>query len=747
MDKLSIKLDHCFGIQHMEHEFDFEHGNVITIYARNGLMKTSFAKTMKKTQMGKADEIRDEIFSVDGSASVIVDGQDIDPKRIFVINSFESAYQADITPLLVNETIKTHLKDVLKIRDKLFKALEKRSELKIKKTVSGKVVYELENAIIHDFGFDESSFLVNVSSLQDCVPESDFSTVPYARIFDDAVIKKILSADFQTKIQDYIARSDEIYASYPFLSKGNLTLPKLKNVQKSLKNESYFSQGNTIILSGKEAISSVDDLSQQILEIEGQLKSVPEFQAIEKLLSDAKGTLLRDIIETNPEIIGWLTTDRLPELKKCLWLSYMQKNIDLFDDLCAKYAELSREIDSVEIDDTPWKKAIEIYDKRFSVPYKMEIANLKGAIIGESIPKIEFLFTDGDQTIRMSRNKLDELNTLSQGEKRALYLLNIIFEVEEIKQTPEETLFIVDDIADSFDYKNKYAIVEYLYEIAQDDRYSMIILSHNFDFYRTISSRLGLQRKNRLCAGINQNGVVLAEEHYQKQPFEYWKKHPNAKNVIAMIPFVRNLVEYGKDQKICSVDEATAVGNDFNLLTMLLHEKEGTANMRFSDLKGIYKAYVGIDDFEHDIDTNKHIIEALYEICDSLTSDSAELENKILLAMAIRHKAEEFMKSELRAYTGQLNWRQNSRTKQTGTSNQFLLAIDNKSNQTRELLNGYKQFGTDPTIAILENVAIMTPENIHLNSFMYEPIMDMDILELTALYEQVKDLSGGTTNG
>lgn len=378
MKKLKVELDHCFGIRHMEHEFNFEHGNVITIYAKNGLMKTSFAKTMKKLQMERADEIRDEIFSVEGSASVVADGQDIEPKRIFVINSFESAYQADITPLLINETIKAHLQDVLKARDKLFKALEKSSELKAKKTVSGKAVYELENAIIHDFGFAENSFLVNVLSLQGRVPENDFSAVPYARIFDDAVIKKILSADFQTKIRDYIARSDEIYASYSFLSKGHLTLPKLKNVQKSLKNESYFSQGNTIILSGKEAISSIDNLSQQISEIEGQLKSVPEFQAIEKLLSDAKGTSLRDIIEINPEIVGWLTTDRLPELKKCLWLSYLQKNIALFGDLCAKYAELSREIDSVEIDDTPWKKAIEIYDKRFSVPYKMEIANLKG---------------------------------------------------------------------------------------------------------------------------------------------------------------------------------------------------------------------------------------------------------------------------------------------------------------------------------------------------------------------------------
>jgi hypothetical protein len=31
----------------------------------------------------------------------------------------------------------------------------------------------------------------------------------------------------------------------------------------------------------------------------------------------------------------------------------------------------------------------------------------------------------------------------------------------------------------------------------------------------------------------------------------------------------------------------------------------------------------------------------------------------------------------------------------------------------------------------------MTPENIHLNSFMYEPILDMGIVELENLYDKV----------
>ena len=41
---------------------------------------------------------------------------------------------------------------------------------------------------------------------------------------------------------------------------------------------------------------------------------------------------------------------------------------------------------------------------------------------------------------------------------------------------------------------------------------------------------------------------------------------------------------------------------------------------------------------------------------------------------------------------------------------------------------------------ILEQVAMLTPENIHLNSFMFEPILDMSLLHLYELYQEVKNL-------
>jgi hypothetical protein len=44
-------------------------------------------------------------------------------------------------------------------------------------------------------------------------------------------------------------------------------------------------------------------------------------------------------------------------------------------------------------------------------------------------------------------------------------------------------------------------------------------------------------------------------------------------------------------------------------------------------------------------------------------------------------------------------------------------------------------------LPILEEVSLMTAENIHLNSFMYEPLIDISILQLKKLYSILLSLS------
>lgn len=733
MNKLNIELTNCFGIDSLNHEFDFGKGNTFSIYARNGLMKTSFAKTFQLIQQGKKENISDAIFGEPGSAIVQIDGQDIEKKQVFVVKSYESSYESDISSLLIKGDIQTQLKDVFKVRTKLLKALEKDSGLKIKRTSLGKTVYELEPTIVKDFDFNEKDILSNLMELASYEPEIECSDIPYSVIFDDTVLKKIKDTKFQEGIRDFITSSDEIYSSFEYLEKGNLTLPKLKDLKKSLVKDAFFVKQNKVILSGQDAITNSEALEQHISNIETKIQQTPAYKAIENLLNDSKGIVLKDIIETNPEIIGFLALDKLQTLKKCLWGSYIRHNSILFEELCDKYNDFSEAIDALEIDDTPWKKALDIFNQRFTVPFMMNVVNLKGAIIGESVPQVEFSFKKGDTVKTIDRSKLEKLDTLSQGEKRALYLLNIIFDIEQIKNTGEETLLVIDDIADSFDYKNKYAIIEYLYELAQVSNIYMLILTHNFDFYRTVASRLSVNRSNRLIADYSNDVLKLEVEYYQDKPFKNWKNNPKEKDIFALLPFVRNLIEYGVDQNI------SHTGEDFLFLTSLLHEKQDSRRITFGDIEPLYKHYAGVTQFDASVGTDVVVLSKLYSVCDDITTFDTKLENKIVLSIGIRHKAEEYIIQQIHNYTGQLSWRKNKQNYR-GTNVEFMNFVQNNGNQTRELFNGYKQFGDTDKIKILNEVNIMTPEHIHVNSFMYEPILDMDIVELHRLYHTIKNL-------
>ena len=733
MNKLNINLTNCFGIEALSHEFDFSTGNAISIYARNGLMKTSFANTFQLIQNGDIDKIGDKIFGYQGNAVVQIDGNPIAQDQVFVIKSYESSYESDISSLLIKGDIQERLQETFAARTQLLRALENASGLKVKKTTQGKVVYELEPQIIKDFSFDESSILLNLNSLGNYSPEIRFDDVKYTSIFDPAVLKKIRDQKFQQGISSFTSASDEIYESFGYLEKGRLTLPKLKDLKKSLEKDSFFVKDNQITLSGEDAVSDIAALNAHIAAIEAQIRQSPAYQEIEKLLGDAKGTILKDVIETHPEIVEYLSLDKLDTLKKILWGSYIKANEALFHDLCDKYHGLSDAIDAVAMDDTPWKHALDIFNQRFSVPFTMSVANLKGAIIGESVPQVEFTFTNGTDQKTIDRSQLEELDTLSQGEKRALYLLNIIIDIEQLKASGREVVLVIDDIADSFDYKNKYAIIEYLYELAQESTFYLLILTHNFDFHRTVSSRLGLSRLNRLMADLNNAVLTLEQEHYQNQPFEYWRNNPDEKHILALIPFVRNLIEYGTDRDI------SQTGSDFDYLTLLLHEKTQSGAITFADIEPLYQNYIGVEHFDASTAPTDSVLGKLYSVCDGITTTDSNLENKIVLAIGIRHKAEEFMISAISPYGGQLNWR-SGRNNATGSATDFLSFVESTKNQTRELLKGYQQFGDTAKIAVLNEVSIMTPEHIHINSFMYEPLLDMDITELLTLYQRVKTL-------
>lgn len=742
MNELSINFENCFGIKKLTQKFVFNESNKVNaIYAKNGLMKTSFTKVFKKIQDGKDVEIKDEIFNLEPVVkSIIVDGKDILKDEIFVIKSFEAKYKSEsVASLLVNAEIKAKLSEVLGLKEKLIKNLEKKSGLK----------NTIESTVSEDFGFNKNSFFEFLNEINVLNQECLDVDLKYADIFESN-LETILSDDFQNNIESFLNKSNEIFDEYKFLDKGKFSFPKLAKIEKELKSNSFFVNDNSINLNNKFTFNSTEGFGKKVKEIEKKLTESKEMKAIQRSLSTVKGAILRELLESNPMLVNELKTSNLPGLRKKIWFSYFTENQELVTEIKSKFASLKSETSNINLDKTPWKEAIDVFNDRFSLPFKMDIENLSSCVIGESVPKVVFKFcakenkddcTESDW-VSLDRDDLESRNTLSQGENRALYLLNIIFDIEKRKKEKQKTLFIVDDIADSFDYKNKYAIIEYLNDISKEENFYMIVLSHNFDFYRTISSRLDIDREYRFHALKKGDEIKLEQEHYQKNPFDVWKinlrQNKNysiescRRHFIGLIPFVRNIIEHGKDINI-SIDYES----DYKCLTNLLHLKEQTEFITVGQLKQIYKSYIQITEVDTQINDSLSVYQLILETANSISEEDFKLENKLILAIASRLEAEKYMIYKIKNSIHTFEWKKSK----TGNSIDFLKFISNDTNQTRGLFNGFKQIGSKEQIKLVESVNIMTPENIHLNSFMYEPILDMDITELLNLYRSVRCLN------
>jgi hypothetical protein len=141
-------------------------------------------------------------------------------------------------------------------------------------------------------------------------------------------------------------------------------------------------------------------------------------------------------------------------------------------------------------------------------------------------------------------------------------------------------------------------------------------------------------------------------------------------------------------------------------------------------LESTYKKVINKPDLTI-ADHQKKVVDLIYELADEIeqeTHQEAELESKIILSIAIRLKAEKFMIARIndQAFVGQI-----------------------EEHQTGVLLTRFKKdfFAEACSISLLEQVSLMTPENIHLNSFMYEPILDMSPERLKNLYHDIKAIN------
>lgn len=716
MNKINVEFENCFGINRLKHTFDFSNKNACEIYAPNGTMKTSFARTFKC--ISKEEEPKDLINPGKSSKAIITksNGVNIKPEEVFVVESYNGDYESQkVSMLLVNKELKEKY-------DRIYSDLEqtKDSLLREISTLCGiRSKDEIEKEIVSLWGRRSGDIFQCFEEIDGTLKEFSFPCIiKYKTIINDKVISLLNDRDIKVLINEYIKEYDELITKSEYFTKGVFNHNNVSVIGKNLNDNGFFKVKNKILIKDKEIKSKkeLDDLVKEEKEkIFNNTELLSRFEKIDaKLTQNAAMKELRSVLESNPEIISHL--DDINNFKKELWLSYLKEKEDGVNSLVNMYKvskeEIKKIVEEATKQKTAWDEVVEIFNERFDVPFIVEIDNQQDVILKENAPTIKFKYSESGTYVDVDRTTL--LKVLSNGEKRALYILNLIFEIEALKKLNNDVLVVIDDIADSFDYRNKYAIIEYLNDILKSGIFRMVILTHNFDFYRTVVNRLGISRNNSFMVHKNDIEIKLIQGEYLRDIFSIWKNKINSNDriMIASIPFVRNLSEY------LDVESSP----NYMKLTSLLHKKDDTDSITVSELEDIYNAVWKVP--KNLNGKNRKIIDILFSEAEKIVLDSTEkinLENKIVLSIAIRLLAEEFMISKI-------------------SDKDKILEIS--KNQTYELIKLYKEeFTNVDEIKVLEQVNLMTPENIHMNSFMYEPILDLSDSYLKNLYEKVKEMS------
>ena len=722
MKKLTLNLEHCYGIRKLEAQLDFSSAKAIAIYAPNGSMKTSLAQTFQDIAAGATS--KDRIFPDRVCRRVVTDenGTDLPKDSVLVVRPYEEMLEHTerTSTLLVNAQLRKEYEelhaDIDAAKNAFLKGLKEQSGSK----------RDLEKELSQAFAATDDKFYVALNRIKDEVTGSTdeaLKDVPYDLIFDEKVQAFLGTKDFKTAIDAYIKKYNELLAASTYFKKGVFNYYNAAQVAKQLADNGFFAAQHSVTLNAgeKKEITTQKELEDLIASEKEALTKDKElrkkFAELEKLIQ--KNVTVREFesfLLDHEELLARF--GNMAEFRQEVLKAYINARFDLYRTLLEKNqaAEARRRAihAQAEKERTQWEEVIDIFNSRFVVPFKLEAANKVDVILGQqAMLSLGFIFSDGAEHATVDRAAL--LQVLSTGEKKALYVLNILFEIEARKKAAPDSLIVVDDIADSFDYKNKYAIIQYLMDISDSPHFRQIILTHNFDFFRTVESRF-VGYNNCLMASKTDSGVVLEKAAGIKNVFiNDWKAafHTDPRKKVASICFLRNLIEYTRGD----------ADPDFVKLTSLLHWKSDSPQITVSDLDAIYaRLFSGSDSSLDGTVAVITLIKREAEAC--LTApDGINFANKVVLAIATRMAAEQFMVDKI---------------------NDAAFVAGIVANQTAKLLKKYRELfpGEVASLGVLQRVALMTPENIHLNSFMYEPILDMSDRHLRKLYSEVKALEG-----
>lgn len=518
-----------------------------------------------------------------------------------------------------------------------------------------------------------------------------------------------------------ITNNTALNAARPTFFDNNFTLDKLQDLHKNAKKNKYYNTNNPerkLLINGTDYDENgVDSLiNTEISRVYGTTQAKETFDEIAKAFKGK--TKVVTTLNANPILIPKLNnySSMIEELFVTI-INPVIPNIQLLlTSISAHQATIQALRNNYNADDNLLTKIWSDFNSRFKFKkFDLRIENEFNAVIGKEVP----VFV---KYIPGTNNRVTDPRELrfSTGEIKTFNLINFIISVEALRDHHTPITIVLDDAVDSFDYKNKYGIIDYLVDIKDDPNIQLIILTHNFDFYRSSIMAFGSgvgqyfayrNTNNEIdFYDTSRNGYLLSVVR-----FNAWKNSPSIAQYFALVPFSRNVLQLStraSDPNVQSIDE-------------YIHYDPTLETKRIVDLESILQPKMNINRPNSFNGTEKYLFELNYlieNILSGVTSvNETDLEYKISMGLYVRIFLERYL---------YLNYIRN-------VGNPPVIADVNR--KTRLLIQAnYPYMTSDEKKYVLE-ANVISPAYAHVNSFMYEPLIDVGTSELLESVRWIHD--------
>lgn len=334
--KLTGKFVYCYGINYLNFEFDFlsadKHGNPLNkayaIYAPNGVMKSSFAKTfLDYSKNGKGPD-KEERFKRNSICNIEVNEKPINPQMICVVDSSSGidsgAVSNSVTNILVDPKRKERYDNLIIEIDK-----KKKELLRDLNKSSGVKQIDIEGLMLEVF--NEQCFPECLERFHSKQLEEDYSPFKYSEIFSKSNESLINSLEFQKNSREFTKRYQELFDIEGSIFKRGVFNPgQAKESIVALEKSGFFNADHQVKLCGDVNAISKDEYECRYNSCIEKIESDERLRTIRGLLDKNESTkaLFRYLEELDNTKVAFLLKMLFPEnqsrFKRDLWISTLR---------------------------------------------------------------------------------------------------------------------------------------------------------------------------------------------------------------------------------------------------------------------------------------------------------------------------------------------------------------------------------------------------------------------------------------